>query len=115
MAHLNDLAAASAAAGHPQGISPQPPIRRHHLAEVDAAAASSYALHQNALGQVPSAYGYVTGQPADMVVTSGAGGLPLPLSQGAIPSPGAASAIYGNFEDAPQGYLDRLVGLLGEM
>lgn len=67
----------------PVGASPQPPIRRHHLS-----------------GGGEIAYGYAPGST-----------IPIPLNQAAMHSPGGAgAAIYGNFEEAPQGYLDRFGG-----
>lgn len=90
LAHLNELAAAAASASGqalPPGTSPQPPIRRHgpgaHPAGDEAFVPQG--------PQGPIAYGYAPVPP---------GGPPLPIH-----SPG--QAIYTNYEEAPQGYLDR--------
>ncbi|KAJ6225779.1 hypothetical protein RDWZM_004324, partial [Blomia tropicalis] len=73
------------------GASPQPPIRRHLMA-ADLQSDPNYVQ-----------YGYA-GVTGPMVSTST---IPMPINQQAIHSPATAAAIYGNFDDAPQGYLDR--------
>lgn len=91
MAHLPDLTVAG------QGASPQPPIRRHHPGELASAGGTGGEPTYVQTSHGPVAYGYVQGQPTGT----------LPMHS---PNP-AASVIYGNFEEAPQGYLDRYVFL----
>lgn len=81
-----------------QNASPQPPMRRHHLTEMPTG--NDIPFDQ---GSIPPVYGYVP--------TSSGLQIPMNSVPPGMHSPGAsavaAAAIYGNLEDAPQGYLDR--------
>lgn len=100
LAHMSDMG--SGVGG--QGASPQPPIRRHHPGELPVGAGGEPTYVQTSHG--PVAYGYIQGQPnapgSGLVVSTST----LPMHS---PNPAASAAIYGNFEEAPQGYLDRYV------